>query len=62
MKIFTKNFFRLSESDQATVVNAAIQELESTIGRHVDPADDQRVEKQIERIRKRAVEHGVFNE
>ena len=60
MKIFTKAFFRLSPIDQATVVDAAIRDLEAAIGRHVDPADDRRAEQKIKRITKRAVEYGIF--
>lgn len=36
-KIFTKRFFELSGYDQAAVVDAIIQDIEGTIGRHLDP-------------------------
>lgn len=60
IRIFTKGFFKLSSADQSAVVESAIRELEMCIGRHVNPADDRKVEKQIERIRQKAVEYGVL--
>jgi len=59
-RIFTKSFFRLSPNDQAAVVDAEIRDLESCLGRHLNPDDDRKVENQIERVRQRAVEHGVW--
>jgi hypothetical protein len=61
-RIFTKRFFDLSHADQSAVVDAVIQDIESCIGRHLNSADDRKAEKQIERIRRRAVEHGVFSD
>ena len=59
-RIFTKNFLRPSRWDQAAVVHAAIQDIQSCIGRHLNPEDDRKAEKQIERIRKKAEKYGVF--
>ena len=59
-RIFTKSFFELSHRDQVAVVDMAIRDLESCIGRHLNPDDDRRVERLIERIEKRAIEHGVY--
>lgn len=59
-RIFTKNFFRLSHSDQAAVVDSVIRELQGCIGRHLNPADDRRAKERIKRIEKRAVEYGVY--
>lgn len=60
MYIFTKRFFNLSPIDQCQVVDAAIRDLEAAIGRHLNPADDEKVKKQIERITAKAVEHGIY--
>lgn len=62
MRIFTKSFFRLSENDQGAFVDALIRDLESCAGRHLNPDDDRNVEKQIERIQRRAIEHGVYSD
>lgn len=61
-KTFTKSFFRLSDNDRLAVVDAVICDLESCIGRHLNPDDDRRTERQIERIQRRAIEHGVYSE
>jgi hypothetical protein len=61
-KIFTKRFSNLTPADQSAVVAAAIRDLESCIGRHLNPEDDGKVEKQIDRIRQRAVEYGVYTD
>ena len=60
MYIFTKTFFKLNQIDQAAVIAAAIDELQSCIGRHVDPADDRRAELKIERIKKKADAFGIY--
>lgn len=57
--IFTKTFFRLSGHDQSLVVQSILQELESTIGRHENPAHDQQVKQRVKRIRARAEKHGI---
>lgn len=62
MRIFTKTFCRLSQSDQSAIVDAVIRDIEGCIGRHMNPEDDRKAEKQIERIRRRAVEHGVWQD
>jgi hypothetical protein len=56
--IFTKTFFRLSELDQAKVVDAVIAD----IGREhwATPEDEKRAKRQIQRIRRKAVEHGIY--
>jgi hypothetical protein len=59
-RIFTKRFFQLSGIDQCAVVTSVIQDIQSCIGRHLNPADDRKAEKQIERIRQKAVEYGVW--
>jgi hypothetical protein len=59
-KIFTKRFFELSDSDQAAVVRSIIRDLEHCVGRHIAPAGDKRTDERINRIRARAVQHGVF--
>ena len=60
-KIFTKNFFRLSHWDQSAIVDAAIRDIKSSIGRHCNTEDDRKAEKQIESIRKKAVAYGVYS-
>ena len=60
MYIFTKTFFKLSLIDQAAVVTAAIDELQGCIGCHADPADDRKAEQKIERIKKKAIEFGIY--
>lgn len=59
-RIFTKRFFDLTHADQSAVVDSIIRDIEGCIGRHCDPTDDRKAEKQIERIRQRAVEHRVL--
>lgn len=59
-KVFTKRFFQLGPIDQCAIVNSVICDLVSCIGRHYDPGDDGKAEKQIKRIRRRAVEHEVW--
>ena len=61
-KTFTKSFFRLSDNDRVAVVDAVIRDLESCLGRHLNPDDDRKVKKHIEGIRRRAIEHGVYSE
>ena len=61
MRIFTTAFFRLSFIGKIYVVAAAIRDLEATIGCHLAPADDEKVKKQIERIKMKAVEYGIVN-
>ncbi len=60
MRIFTKRFFQLNNSDQAAVVDAAIRDVENSIGLLVNPDDEPQVRRRIDRIRQRAIEHGVF--
>jgi hypothetical protein len=61
-RIFTARFFRLSEIDQAAIVDAHVRELESLIGRLVDPEGERRVKRQLRDLRKRAAEHGFRTE
>jgi len=61
MKIFTNRFYKASFIGKILLVDIAIRELEATIGHHHDPADDEKVKKQIERIKKKAVEYGVVD-
>jgi hypothetical protein len=58
-KIFTKRFFQLSDIDQAAVVSAVIRDIESAIGRHLNPIHDRRAEQRVKRIRARAIKHGI---
>ncbi len=58
--IFTKRFFELNDNDQAALVQSIIRDLETCVGRHLNPADDRKAEQRIRRIRARAVQHGVF--
>lgn len=60
MKIFTKEFFSLAQSDQRQVVDAIIYDLETSIGRHVEVDGDRKAKQQIKRITKKAVEAGVY--
>ncbi len=62
MRIFTKSFFRLSEADQRAVVDAVIRDFEDCLGRLLNPSDEGKVHKQIGRIRRRAIEQGVYLE
>ena len=59
MRIFTKRFFRLNESDQVAVVESVIDDMESCIGRHRDSKDDRKAEKKIALIQRRAKDYGV---
>ena len=58
-RIFTKRFFDLGAKDQHAVVSAAIQEIESCIGRHPNQEDDQQDERRIEQIRAKARQYGI---
>jgi hypothetical protein len=60
MKIFTKEFFSLAQSDQRQVIDAALHDLEASIGRHVDHDGDRKAKQQIKRIKRKAVEAGVY--
>jgi hypothetical protein len=60
MKVFTKKFFNLPQSDQRQVVDAAIHDLEASIGCHLDAEDDRKAKRQVKRIRKKAVETGIY--
>ena len=60
-RIFTKRFFRLDPADQSAVVDSVIHDIEGCIGRHMNPNDDRKAEKQVERIRRKAVEYGVWS-
>jgi tRNA splicing endonuclease len=61
-KIFTKKFFRLTAHDQAALVDAVIRDLESCIGRNLNPEDDRKVRQHIRRIERKAVEYGVYED
>ena len=61
-RMFTKRFSRLSDSDQAALVDAVVRDLRGCVGRHVNPEDDRKVEQQIKRIEERAVQNGVYTE
>ena len=52
--------FELNDNDQAALVQSIIRDLETCVGRHLNPADDRKAEQRIRRIRARAVQHGVF--
>jgi len=56
-KIFTKSFFRLSPIDQAAVVDAEIRDLENQ--NYLTPADQQRAEQQIKRIKEKGQQYGI---
>jgi outer membrane protein assembly factor BamD (BamD/ComL family) len=58
-RIFTKRFLDLSAKDQHAVVSAAIQEIESCIGRYLNSEDDKKAERRIERIRAKARQYGI---
>ena len=58
-KIFTKRFFKLSDSDQAVVVSSIIRGIEDTVGRHLNPIHDRQAEQRVRRIRARATRHGI---
>ena len=60
-KIFTKRFFDLSHGDQAAVVDAAISDLESILGR-VASEDRKGIKQRIKRITKKAAEFGIYEE
>ncbi len=62
MRVFTKRFFGLSPLDQVQVVNAALRDLEECAGRSIDKAGRERAKRTIRRIRRKAVDFGVFSE
>lgn len=58
-KIFTKRFFELNDYDQVKIVSGIIQDIESTIGCHLNPTHDRQAEQRVKRIRARAAKHGI---
>lgn len=58
--IFTKRFYALSPADQAAVVDAAIRDLELVIGDR--PVDQRAIRRSITRVKKKAIECGVYGE
>ncbi len=59
---FTKAFFELPAIDQCLFVEKEIADIEARIGRHVNAAGDHTARQQIEAIRRKAVEYGVWAE
>jgi hypothetical protein len=53
-KLVTNRLFQLASDDQSAVVDSMIRDIESCVGRHMNPEDDRKAQKQIERIRRRA--------
>ncbi len=60
MRIFTKRFFALPQYDQVHVVNAALADLEACVGGCADEAGREKTTRQIRRIRRKAVDFGIF--
>jgi hypothetical protein len=58
-KIFTKRFFDLSALDKAKIVDAALQDLDQN---WVSEEDRKRAERRRQRIEKKAIEYGVWEE
>jgi hypothetical protein len=58
-KLFTKNFFRLSESDQAAVVDAVLRDLNQC---WANEQDYKKAERRRKAIIKKAVEYGIYAE
>ena len=58
-RIFTKRFFELSTYDQVKIVIGIIQDIEDTIGRHLNPTHDRQAKQRVKRIRARAEKHGI---
>ena len=57
-KLFTKNFFNLSSTDQAKLVDAVLHELETAV--YISKADERRARRSAAYIRKKAVEFGIM--
>lgn len=49
--VFTKSFFQASQSDQAAIVHAELDDLERAIGMMPDARDRRRTQRRISRIR-----------
>ena len=56
--IFTKKFFDLSPTDQALVVNAQLQELETSI--YLTEKDECEARKKAAYIRQKSIELGIM--
>ncbi len=56
-RIFTKKFFDLSASDQALVVDAALQGLDQ---HWLSQADEDRAERQRKQIERKSVQYGIW--
>jgi len=57
-KLFTKNFFNLSSTDQTKLVDAALLELETAV--YISKDDERRARRSAAYIRKKAVEFGIM--
>ena len=58
-RIFTKRFFDLSAIDQAAVVDAAVRDLH---GCWASEEDEKRAKRERQRIEKKAIQYGVWQE
>ena len=58
-RIFTKSFERLSKEDQYAVVTSVLRDLSSSVGRHLDPADDEKAYRKFQTIIRKARERGI---
>jgi hypothetical protein len=59
-RIFTAKFFMLSAHDQVAVVEAAIRDIEQNYERLLTREDEQRARRLAQRIRWKAVAHGIL--
>ncbi len=60
-KVFTKRYFDLTHRDQSAIVDAALFDLESALGR-VDSAGRKAIRRAMKRIEKKAVQCGIYEE
>jgi hypothetical protein len=60
MRIFTQKFFRLSEADQAAVVDATLRDLRNQ--HYASVEDERKAEQEAKRIEKKACRLGILGQ
>jgi hypothetical protein len=60
-RIFTTGLFKLSPADQCAVVAAHINDLESCLGRYVNPAHEPLAKRQLARFKAKARRLGILD-
>jgi hypothetical protein len=62
MYIFTTRFYVLSQVDRSQIVSAALSDLEESLSKTADKTEREKTVRKIRRIRRKAMEIGIFPE